>query len=110
LRWDAGDHVPCIAHPALFGRERIEITDTLLTDWGAPLPWPRRRSYDVNHIRRLRAAGSTGSDLWSLFTGVLTFDYGARTIRVGAGIDEAEAIMIIDVIARRFPQLAPGPI
>lgn len=32
-------------------------------------------------------------------------DYGAKTIRFGSGIDEAEARMILDSIRTRFPEL-----
>jgi hypothetical protein len=91
-----------------FGRERVEITDTSLTHWFEPIPWRRRRGYDLGHVRRLRASATLrlSNDLYH--SGALAFDYGARTIRLGTGIDEAEASMLIDVIARRFPQLAPA--
>lgn len=36
--------------------------------------------------------------------GWITFDYGARTIRFGSGIDEAEARMIFAKIMDKFPQ------
>jgi hypothetical protein len=90
-----------------FGRERVEITDTSLTHWFEPIPW-RRRGYDLGHVRRLRASATlrVSNDLYH--SGALAFDYGARTFRIGTGIDEAEAAMLIDVIARRFPQLAPA--
>jgi hypothetical protein len=90
-----------------FGRERVEITDTSLTHWFEPIPW-RRRGYDLGNVRRLRASATVRASNDFSNSGALAFDYGAQTIRIGTGIDEAEASMLIDVIARRFPQLAPA--
>ncbi len=36
--------------------------------------------------------------------GTLAFDYGAKTFRFGAGIDEAEAKQIVAEIQNKFPQ------
>jgi hypothetical protein len=87
------------------GRERVEITDTSLTHWFEPIPW-RRRGCDLGQVRRLRASATSRVPNDFSNSGALAFDYGARTIRIGTGIDEAEAAMLIDAIARRFPQLA----
>jgi hypothetical protein len=38
-----------------------------------------------------------------MFEGPLTFDYGAKTVRLG-GIDEAEARQIVQRIGERYPQ------
>ena len=42
----------------------------------------------------------------------LAFDYGAKTIRFGRGIDEAEATQLLERIIAKFPQyqtLQPTP-
>ncbi len=36
--------------------------------------------------------------------GLIAFDYGARTFRIGSGVDEAEAKQVILIIQQRFPQ------
>lgn len=42
----------------------------------------------------------------ALRTGAVKFDYGARTIYFGGGIDEAEGRMIVDSLKRRLPAAA----
>jgi hypothetical protein len=91
-------------------RERVEITDTMLVHVSHHVGLPFRRAYEVSHIRRLRPApmmSYTPKGGIGLRLPGLAFDYGARTVFCGTGIHEAEAVMLIDVIARRFPQLAP---
>ena len=52
------------------------------------------------------AIGSIFSDPYQgMFSGTIAFDYGARTVRLGSGIDEAEAHMIIESLRMRFPEL-----
>ena len=38
--------------------------------------------------------------------GALQFNYGARTIRLATGLDEAEGQLIVDRIKRSLPQSA----
>jgi hypothetical protein len=84
--------------------ERIEITDTSLMHSVGPIRWSRHRVYDLGHVRRLRPSSGFQPGVG---TPGVAFDYGAKTVRLGHGIHEAEAVLLIDVIARRFPQLAP---
>jgi len=44
--------------------------------------------------------------LWGLTGGHIAFDYGAKTYRFGAGVDEAEAKQIVKQIVDRYPSLA----
>ena len=66
------------------------------------------REYDATQIRNLRVAPPVPTWYkpkrnWGPFDeGVIAFDYGARTIRFGAGVDEAEASMIVEEIKRRY--------
>jgi hypothetical protein len=71
----------------------------------------RTREYDGDHIRHLRTApmvyattyrNNFTSGYLGLTGGQIAFDYGAKTVRFGGGIDETEARMIVDTIAQRF--------
>jgi hypothetical protein len=90
---------------AWFGRERIRVTADELIHWREPIGGTKR-SYDLAHVRRLR----TSPAIWTQGSGqpppgAIAFDYGARTVRIGSGIDEAEALMLLQAIASRFPHL-----
>jgi hypothetical protein len=86
----------------------------LATRWQMPLVG-RTKRYDAGQVRHLRAAtlawpfagfgrwnraayppwfGNPGSD---------PFDYGARTVRVRPGLDEAEGRMVAECLAKRLP-------
>ena len=79
----------------------------------------RARQYDAEQVREVRVS-SSGFDPASSFAGLgqmqamlggtpkLAFDYGARTVRFGGSLDEAEAKQIIQEVARRFPRLTGG--
>jgi hypothetical protein len=41
-------------------------------------------------------------------TGSVKFNYGARTIHLGAGLDEAEGRLIVDRLRKRLPSSATG--
>lgn len=68
------------------------------------------KEYDLVQMRDLRV-GSVGMNpldfssslqLWGVGGGVMVFDYGARTYRFGAGLDEAEAKQIVTAIKQRY--------
>jgi hypothetical protein len=47
-----------------------------------------------------------GNMAWYGFLpGSIAFDYGARTIRFAAGLDEAEARALVERINERFPEV-----
>ncbi|HEX9574576.1 MAG TPA: hypothetical protein VF994_10795 [Myxococcales bacterium] len=94
-----------------FGREVIELDGRALIFRREPIGLPPRKEYDLLHVRNLRVVPFDGS-IWSgresfagMRGGPLAFDYGAKTVRFGAGVDEAEARMILDSIRTRFPEL-----
>ena len=71
----------------------------------------RERVYDLNQVCNLRVSPPQ-SDFWApraalrmldLAGGAVSFDYGARTVQFGTGIDEPEARMIIDRLNERYP-------
>ena len=45
------------------------------------------------------------ASLWAVIGGHIRFDYAARTYRLGRGIDDAEAKMVVSRILERFPLL-----
>ncbi len=68
------------------------------------------KDYDLTQMRDLRAAPvgfnpldlSSSLQLWGIGGGVIAFDYGAKTIRFGAGLDEAEAKEVVTAIKHRY--------
>lgn len=74
----------------------------------------RNKQYDVSEIRHLRVAPLTynpfdhrsRASIWGMGGGMLAFDYGFKTYRLGAGVDEAEARILLQTITARVPRLA----
>jgi hypothetical protein len=96
-----------------FGAETLKIGATSIS-MGRSMSWfERERSFDAQHIWRLRTvpipAFSIFENRANLWWGSpsLAFDYGSRTVRFGAGIDEAEAYQILELVQKKFPEYAP---
>lgn len=114
----------------LFGREIIELRPDQLIVRKTLLGIPRSRGYDVTQVKDLRAGpvvlsmldGSVlqglfdpkrrrqyglaqAAEMWGLAGGPIVFDYGPRTIRCGAALDEAEAKIIVERLRRRNSRL-----
>ena len=68
------------------------------------------KDYDLVQMRDLRTTPvgfnpldlSSSLQLWGIGGGVIAFDYGARTIRFGAGLEEGEAKEIVTAIKQRY--------
>lgn len=117
LGWAAGE-LYAIAAMAwqLTGREDIAVAGGTLTHRVSAAGLGRSREYAMAQIRNLRTSPQVLSPWMDQRTfmppvfgaghGALAFDYGARTYRLGAGLDEAEAGMVVAELAKRFPQLA----
>ena len=68
--------------------------------WG----FGRTREYDLSHVSSLRVAPaawnpydwSGAMQFWGIGGGPVAFDYGSRTFRFGASVDEAEARDIVN--------------
>jgi hypothetical protein len=66
------------------------------------------REYDASQIRNLRVAPPvpTWRDPkrnWNAFDhGMIAFEYGAKTVRFGAGVNQAKAATIVDEIKRHY--------
>lgn len=69
----------------------------------------RVREYDVQHVRELRVSPMpynpfdfrSALQFWGVGGGLMAFDYGAATIRFGAGLEEGEAKSIIAKVKSR---------
>ncbi|CUS36940.1 conserved hypothetical protein [Candidatus Nitrospira nitrosa] len=68
------------------------------------------REYNLVQVRDLRIGSvgpsrldlSSSFQLWGVGGGVISFDYGGRTARFGASLDEAEAKLVVTAIKQRF--------
>ncbi len=82
------------------GVEEIVIShDSLKISKKIPL-WTRTKEYRLQDVTSLRVSPSPSPypgkmDFWGITGEQLAFDYGAKTVRFGPGIDEAEAKHII---------------
>ncbi len=97
----------------LRGCEVITVSPTALEIKRDLFGFGQAKRYDVSEIRDLRFAPPaftpfdfrSSMAFWGLGSGVLAFDYGYKTFRYGAGIDEAEARLILQKIVSRLPRL-----
>ncbi len=99
------------------GRERITLNAaTLSVRWEAP-GVGRTRDFDLGFVSNVRAGMpdvKAYDALWATKIrgadgGKIAFDYGAKTIRFGGSLDEAEARLIVDELRKRhnFPMTVP---
>ncbi len=99
----------------LAGREILTVGPDLMALRRYPTLFWRTKVFRADKVRGLRATffflvfspwqEIKFSDLWGINIGPIAFDYGAKTYRFGAGIDEAEAKQIVSLIKSRFPAL-----
>jgi hypothetical protein len=74
-------------------------------------PWKRGKLYQGAQIRDLRAAPAnpltnfqlSGPFMRHMQIGAVQFTYGARTVRLAAGLDEAEGRMIVERLKKALP-------
>jgi hypothetical protein len=76
----------------------------------------RSKEYDLLHVKNLRVASISGhSYVWSgamhflgIGGGPIAFDYGFKTVRLGSGVQDAEAREIVKELRSRytFPETA----
>jgi hypothetical protein len=94
------------------GREMIALSSMTLTHRVEAFGLGRTRTYRASEIHELRASinafsgygrsGRAGMPFGVGGAGSLVFDYGARTIRMAAGLDEAEARMLVKEFSTRL--------
>jgi hypothetical protein len=100
----------------LKGREMVILRpDTIVSKsdlWGLG----RSKEYDLQHTKNLRVAPiswnphdwGAAMQFWGIGGGPIAFDYGSQTVRIGSGLDEAEAREIVKELRSRhaFPEMA----
>lgn len=60
------------------------------------------RNLCVEEVRFNPLDFSSSLQLWGIGGGVIVFDYGAKTYRFGAGLDEVEAKQTVTAIKKRY--------
>jgi hypothetical protein len=101
----------------LTGYEIIEVARQGITVSRVVFRFHTSREYSAEYVKELRVSSSNVNlnhpALWTYYYqypwshhsfGSLAFDYGAKTFRFGAGVDEAEAKQIMAQIEQKFPQ------
>ena len=95
------------------GRQVVTVgVDAIRIENAVPI-CRRGKEYRLADVESLRVSPEQlttwtfreGMRFWGMGGGPLAFDYGAKTVRFGAGLDEAEAKMILAVIASRCPRI-----
>lgn len=99
----------------VFGKEIVTLDGFRLGLRSDLLGLHRTRLYDWQTVSDLRVSPAPydpwrrggGRQTWGLGGGTIAFDYGARTYRFGAGVDEAEAKQIVNVMPGRYGKNRP---
>lgn len=95
----------------LLGKEVVVINNSGLVIKHEIFGYGRKKEYESMYIKNIRVSPqpfnlfnfSSGLQAWGIGGGFIAFDYGAKTYRFGASIDEAEAYQIVERIKKRFP-------
>jgi hypothetical protein len=96
---------------SLAGREVVSLESGTFAIRREVLGVGRTWEYNAADVRNLRIS-TAGFDpfslesslrFWGISGGPIAFDYGARTLRFGSGIDEAEAASIVSEVHGRMP-------
>jgi len=98
------------------GRERMTITPDGVSLRREAVGVGRTRHFELRAVKGLRVVDNAGNsvpfagfgrgDPFGSRSGSLAFDYGAKTIRFGSGVDAAEAKYILSKIVAAKPALA----
>ena len=95
----------------LVGREIVRVTVTELQHIRSYGLFSRKREYQLAHVKRLRVsppqnAAAAQYSAGMTNHGAVSFDYGMSTPSFGYALDEAEARAIVDLLTKRFRNLA----
>lgn len=93
----------------LLGKEMVTVRGQTFTTRRDIAGFGFDKEYDFRQMRDLRVASvgfspvdfSSSLQLWGVGGGVIAFEYGARTCRFGAGLDEEEAKQILTAVKQR---------
>jgi len=104
----------------LAGKERILMGASTLRVKRDVLGFGPTRLYDLPKLRNLRVSPLPAGPrdmgaalrLWGFAGGLIAFEYGGKTIRFGAAIDESEGQMIVERMKQRyaFPETSAAPV
>ena len=94
----------------LMGRQIITMHGHTLTTRRDIGGYGYDKEYDVSQVRDLRVSAmklnawdySASLQFFGLGGGLVAFDYGAKTYRLGVGLDEAEANLVVGKITDRY--------
>ena len=95
------------------GFERISLSfEAFVVEKITPI-WKRKKDYRLRDVASLRLSNSSSSmwtmsgsmEFWGISGGRIAFDYGAKTVRFGIGLDEAEAKFLIKDIEKKNPKI-----
>jgi hypothetical protein len=95
----------------LIGAETVRVVGKDLEVGVEIGPWMRRKLYQGAQIKDLRAAPAnslsnfqmSGPFMRQMQGGAVQFTYGARTVRLAAGLDEAEGRLIVERLKKSLP-------
>ena len=119
LGWLCGEiYAIAIVMWQLAGREELSFAGSNLRHRVAAAGLGRNREFSGTEIKRLRATPLLPSPwmdqarwmppLFGGGHGAIAFDYGAKTYRVGAALDEAEARSVLAEVQKQFPRMVEG--
>ncbi len=85
------------------GREVVQLNERAISLSREVLGVGRPKEFDLANVADLRLSvqpynpmdWNSGLQFWGLGGGILAFDYGAKTFRFGAGLDESEGKLIL---------------
>lgn len=94
------------------GREKVTVNGEGLIIRYEIGHWGRSKTYLKKHLLNLRVSPESltcnnmrsGLRFWGIGGGVIAFDYGAKTIRLGSSVEEAEGSMILAEIQQHYPE------
>ena len=104
----------------LGGREIIELDDQTLTKKRELFGFGIPKKFNVAEITNLRILPQSlpmrdteerltamMAEFWGLRGGIMAFDYGPKTYRLGFGVDEPEAQQIMEALCQAAPTVVP---
>jgi len=95
---------------SLFGREIIKVDADTLSIQRRLFLDRQPKDYELSSVKTLRTTPIPYEPFYilrwlGLTGGPIAFDYGTETVRFGAGMQEAEANQMLDLLLKKAPQL-----
>ena len=103
----------------LAGLEELSIAQGNLVHRASIAGIGRTREFTGSDVKNLRSSpqllsawmdqSSFVPPIFGSGHGAIAFDYGAKTYRVGGGLDEAEARQVVIALSKQFPRMVERP-